>query len=113
MNVKVNLNFFFEILFKENQEFYNNYKKNLEKCINANSKLVSEIDNKTNPILNSFAIEYQKKLKLKKEDVLNLKNKLIIGMGGSSAGTKAINAYLQGNLFFFDNYDPRYLNNFF
>ena len=113
MNVKVNLNFFFDILFKENQEFYNNYKKNLDKCINANSKLVSSINNKTNPIINSFSIEYQKKLKLKKEEGLNLKHKLIIGMGGSSAGTKAINAYLEGNLFFFDNYDPRYLNSFF
>ena len=101
MNIKINLNFFFDILFKENKEFYNNYQKNLEKCINANSKLVSEINNKTNPIMESFGIEYQKKLKLKKEEGLNLKHKLIIGMGGSSAGTKAINAYMQGNLFFF------------
>lgn len=113
MNIKINLNFFFDILFKENKEFYNNYQKNLEKCIDANSKLVSEINNKTNPIISSLEIDYQKELRKKNEQVPISKKKLIIGMGGSSAGTKAINTYLEGNLFFFDNYDPRYLNSFF
>ena len=51
MNIKINLNFFFDILFKENKEFYNNYQKNLEKCIDANSKLVFEIKNKILPQL--------------------------------------------------------------
>ena len=101
MNIKINLNFFFDILFKENKEFYNNYQKNLEKCINANSKLVSEINNKTNPIIKSFEIDYQRELRQKNEQFPILKKKLIIGMGGSSAGTKAINTYLEGNLFFF------------
>ena len=113
MNIKINLSFFFDLLFKENKEFYNNYQKNLEKCIDANSKLVSEINNKTNPIISSFEIQYQKELRQKNEQVPIPKNKLIIGMGGSSAGTKAINTYLESNLFFFDNYDPRYLNSFF
>ena len=101
MNIKINLNFFFDILFKENKEFYNNYQKNLEKCIDANSKLVSEINNKTNPTISSLEIDYRKELRKKNEQFPILKKKLIIGMGGSSAGTKAINTYLEGNLFFF------------
>jgi len=34
-------------------------------------------------------------------------------MGGSSAGAKAINMRIEGNVFFLDNYDPTYLQNFF
>jgi len=83
MNIKINLNFFFDILFKENKEFYNNYQKNLEKCIDANSKLVSEINNKTNPIISSLEIDYQKEFRQKNEQVPISKKKLIIGMGGS------------------------------
>ena len=101
MNIKINLNFFFDILLRDNKEFYNNYQKNLEKCVNANLKLVSEINNKTNPIIESFEIDYQKELRQKNEQVPISQKKLIIGMGGSSAGTKAINTYLEGNLFFF------------
>ena len=34
-------------------------------------------------------------------------------MGGSSAGAKAINMRIEGNVFFLDNYDPTHLQNFF
>ncbi len=86
------------------------YKQNLEKCIKCLcSKLLLEINNKSNEIINSFDINYQKKIRSLKKEKLNVKkNILVIGMGGSSAGAKAINSFINCKvIFFFDNYDLR------
>jgi len=88
------------------------YKKNLKKCIIAAEKLNLEIEKKSNPIINSFDLVYQNTIKKKRDQIQAKKKKLVIGLGGSSAGAKAINGYLGYNIDFFDNYDPSYVSNF-
>ncbi len=36
-----------------------------------------------------------------------------MGLGGSSAGAKALSMYLGNSIYFFDNYDLRYIDDFF
>ena len=113
MSNQINLNYFFDgssRFYLGSSEFY---KKNLQKCLDASNKLDLEIKNQSNEIIKSFNINYQKKIKIKKNQLQIKKNLLVIGMGGSSAGAKALNGFLKKNIFFFDNYDPLYLSNFF
>lgn len=112
MNISFDLNCFFDGSLGYDLKTRKEYKKNLEKCIAAGEKLNSEVEKKTNSIINSFEQSYQNKIKLEKDKIKNKKNKLIIGLGGSSAGAKAINQYLGYNFYFFDNYDPAYIYNF-
>ncbi len=112
MNISFDLNCFFDGSLGYDLKTRKEYKKNLEKCIAAGEKLNSEVGKKTNSIINSFEQSYQNKIKLEKDKIKNKKNKLIIGLGGSSAGAKAINQYLGYNFYFFDNYDPAYIYNF-
>ena len=112
MNISFDLNYFFDGSLGYDLKTKKEYKKNLEKCIAAGEKLILEVEKKTNPIINSFKQDYQNKIKLEKDKIKNKKNKLIIGLGGSSAGAKAINQYLGYNFYFFDNYDPAYIYNF-
>ena len=112
MNISFDLNCFFDGSLGYDLKTREEYKKNLEKCIAAGEKLNSEVGKKTNSIINSFEQSYQNKIKLEKDKIKNKKNKLIIGLGGSSAGAKAISAYLGYNFYFFDNYDPAYIYNF-
>ena len=112
MNISFDLNCFFDGSLGYDLKTKEEYKKNLEKCTAAGEKLNSEVEKKTNPIINLFEQSYQNKIKLEKDKIKKKKNKLIIGLGGSSAGTKAINQYLGYNFYFFDNYDPKYIYNF-
>ena len=111
MNLDINLKYFFN----KNYNFRSTdeYKKNLSNCHAASQKLILEIKNQSNEIVNSFSIDYQNKIKLLRDKIVKKKNQLVIGMGGSSAGAKAINMYLGSSTLFLDNYDPEYLNNFF
>ena len=112
MNISFDLSCFFDGSLGYNLKARKEYKKNLEKCIIAGEKLNLEVEKKSNPIINSFEQSYQNKIKLEKGKIKKKKNKLIIGLGGSSAGAKAINQYLGCNFYFFDNYDPAYIYNF-
>ena len=112
MNISFDLNCFFDGSLGYNLKTREEYKKNLEKCIAAGEKINLEVEKKTNSIINSFEQSYQNKIKLEKHKINNKKNQIIIGLGGSSAGAKAINQYLGYNFYFFDNYDPAYIYNF-
>ena len=113
MNTRINLDFFFNrsigIDLKKNEI----YKNNLKKCSQAADKLVFEIKNQSNEIFHSFSFNYQQNIKIKRDKIKRKKNVLVVGMGGSSAGTKAISSYLGKNIFYLDNYDPNFINNFF
>ena len=112
MNISFDLSCFYDGSLGYDLRTKKEYKKNLEKCIVAGEKLNLEVEKKTNSIIDSFEQSYQDKIKLEKKIIHNKKNKLIIGLGGSSAGAKAINQYLDYNFYFFDNYDPEYIYNF-
>ncbi|MDC0425826.1 hypothetical protein OAL80_02990 [Pelagibacteraceae bacterium] len=89
------------------------YKKNIELCSNASEKVSKEIKEQSNEIFNSFTFSYQNSTKLIRDKIIKKKYQLVVGMGGSSAGAKAINMRIEGNVFFLDNYDPTYLQNLF
>ena len=113
MNTSINLDCFFDGTLGYDFRSSEKYKKNLDKCQKASEKLILEVKKKSNEVINSFGLDYQKKIKLKKANILEKNKKLVIGLGGSSAGAKALNAYLAGSIYFFDNYDPRYMSAFF
>jgi glucose-6-phosphate isomerase len=113
MNTSVDLNFFFDGSLGYDLRSKEEYKKNLNKCQVASEKLIFEIKEKSNEIINSFSNDYQKKIKSQKAKIVEKKNKLVIGLGGSSAGAKALSSYLDTGIYFFDNYDPKYISNFF
>ena len=112
MHLKISQKWFFEKL-KSSPLLTKLYKQNLKKSLRACEKLLLEKNNKSNEIINSFDINYQKKIESFKKKINVKKNILVIGMGGSSAGAKAINSIINSNIFFFDNYDLNYLFNFF
>jgi glucose-6-phosphate isomerase len=113
MNTSVDLNFFFDGSLGYDLRSKEEYKKNLNKCQVASEKLIFEIKEKSNEIINSFSNDYQKKIKSQKAKIVEKKNKLVIGLGGSSAGAKALSSYLDKGIYFFDNYDPKHISNFF
>jgi glucose-6-phosphate isomerase len=113
MTISIDLNCFFDSTLGYDLRSTEEYKKNLDKCQKASEKLILEIKEKSNEIISSFSLEYQNKIKLQKQKIVEKKNKLVIGLGGSSAGAKAISSYLDKGIYFFDNYDPKYISNFF
>lgn len=89
------------------------YEVNLKKSFDIASKLKKEYENGNNEILNSFSSEYQKKIRiLKKKINIQNKKKVIIGIGGSSSGAKAISHFIGDDIIYFDNLDYSYLKNF-
>ena len=113
MHINIDLNCLFDGSLGYNLKDKDVFKKNIEKCIDAAKKINLEIYNKSNEIINSFSFNYQKKIKEQKKFIKIKNKKLVIGLGGSSAGAKAISSYLDREIFFFDNYDPKFINNFF
>lgn len=113
MSFKINLDSLFDGSLGFDLRDREEYKIRLETCLKASEKLILEIKNRSNEITNSFSYEYQKKIKSLKNKMNVKKNKLVIGLGGSSSGAKAISMYLGDNVFFFDNYDPQYIDLFF
>src|SRR6056300_1055535 len=112
MNISYDLSCLFDGSLGYDLKKKDEYKKNLEKFIFASKKLSSKIEQRTNSIISSFELNYKKQIQIQKDKIKKKKNKLIIGLGGSSAGAKAINGYLGHDFYFFDNYDPKYLSNF-
>jgi len=113
MSLDINLEYFFDGSMGYNLKSTGEYKKNIELCSKASEKVSKEIKEQSNEIFNSFTFGYQNSIKLIRDKIIKKKYQLVVGMGGSSAGAKAINMRIEGNVFFLDNYDPTYLQNFF
>jgi glucose-6-phosphate isomerase len=113
MSLDINLEYFFDGSMGYNLKSTEEYKKNIELCSNASEKVSKEIKEQSNEIFNSFTFGYQNSTKLIRDKIIKKKYQLVVGMGGSSAGAKAINMRIEGNVFFLDNYDPTYLQNLF
>lgn len=110
--LKFDLSFFFN---KKNFNLEDNdeYKVNFKKAQAASKILQKELQLEENQILQSFTKKYQQNIKNYKKKI-NIKNKkkVVIGLGGSSAGSKAIANYVNEEIIFFDNLDYNHLNNF-
>ena len=97
--------------------FFNNnflnlsiYKKNLKKTKNTFKCLVEDFEKNQIPLLDSFTKSYEFDFSLKTiKKFSKYKNIIIIGMGGSILGSKAIYSFLKKKIkkevFFFDNLD--------
>ena len=112
MSLNINLEYFFDGSMGYNLKSTEEYKKSIDLCNKASEKISKEIKEQSNEIFNSFTLSYQNSTKLIRDKIIKKKYQLVIGMGGSSAGAKAINMRIEGNVFFLDNYDPTYLQNF-
>jgi len=96
--------------FKDNKKF----KENLNRAKDESKKLYDEFKNGQNEILQSFSSTYQKKIrKLKKTIDCRNKKKIVIGLGGSSSGAKALSFFIKDDVIYFDNLDYEYFKNFF
>ena len=113
MSLDINLEYFVDGSMGYNLKSTEEYKKNIDLCSVASEKVSKEIKEQSNEIFNSFTLNYQNSTKLIRDKIIKKKYQLVVGMGGSSAGAKAINMRIEGNVFFLDNYDPTYLQNFF
>ena len=83
------------IFFTQNSFFRSN-KKIKKKTYKELRKFIAEIKKNKYPLLSSYNPEF--KLNFQKKKISNLKNKknfLIIGMGGSILGAKAIYSFLK------------------
>ena len=105
--------FFFK---KEGLNFNNNskFKKNLNISISESCKLLEEHTKGNNEILHSFTENYQKKIRKLKQIVLHKnKRKVVIGLGGSSSGAKALSFFIKDDIIYLDNIDYEYFKKFF
>lgn len=111
--IKFDNSFFFDencFNFKNNSDF----QKNLKSSSLEAEKLFREFNDGKNEVLSSFTGNYQKKIrKLKKKIDYKNKKKVVIGLGGSSSGAKALSFFMDDETIYFDNLDYKYLKNFF
>lgn len=90
------------------------YKKNIELAISSSDKILKEFHDGSNEILESFTENYQKRIRsIRKKISFQNKKKIVIGLGGSSSGAKALSFYINSEIIFFDNLDYSYFKNFF
>ena len=73
MNTSIDLNCFFDGTLGHDLKSSKEYKKNLDKCQIASEKLILEIKEKSNEAINSFGYDYQAKIKLKKDKIVEKK----------------------------------------
>ena len=105
--------FFFS---KNGLDFKNNrkYIKNLNLSKIKSAEILEEFSEGKNQILQSFTSKYQKGIRELNETVkFKDKKKVIIGIGGSSSGAKALSFFLNDKTIYFDNLDYEYFKNFF
>ena len=69
MNISFDLGYLFDGSLGYDLKKKDEYKKNLEKCIFASEKLTSEVDQKTNSIISSFELNYQKQIQIQKNKI--------------------------------------------
>ena len=111
--INLDNSFFFD---KKGFDFNNHeqFVKNLDKTKEISDQLLKEYDAGENEVIESFTKKYQSKIrKLKHEIDIKNKKKVVIGLGGSSSGAKALSFYIDGEIIFFDNLDYEYFINFF
>ena len=111
--ININNNFFFN---KKGFDFNNSidFKKNLDIVKKKSDLLCEEFNQKKNQILQSFSSDYQIKVRSIKKSIDNQnKKKIVIGLGGSSSGAKALSFFIRDEIIYFDNLDFEYLKNFF
>ena len=90
------------------------YKKNIELAISSSDKILKDLHEGSNEVLESFTENYQKKIRsIRKKISYQNKKKIVIGLGGSSSGAKALSFYINNEIIFFDNLDYSYFKNFF
>ena len=105
--------FFFD---EKLSNFYSDdtFKQNLKLSHLKSEELKNEFKNNDNEILQSFTRKYQEGIrKIKKNIKIDNKKKIIIGLGGSSSGAKAMSFFLNDEIVYFDNLDIEYFLNFF
>ena len=100
-----------ENFFKDYAPQSSRYYQNIKKTKKIYSEIVKEIEDEKNPLFGTFKKEY-------KFDFTNLlikkfskyKNIIVVGIGGSTLGSKCIHSFLKKKIkkkiFFFDNLDP-------
>lgn len=92
----------------------NNYKKNLSLALKKSDILLQEFTDGKNEVLQSFTKTYQNKIRnFNLELDIKNKKKIVVGLGGSSSGAKALSFYMKDKVVYFDNLDYDYLKNFF
>ena len=97
--------FFFS---KNGLDFKNNrkYIKNLNLSKIKAAEILEEFSEGKNQILQSFTSKYQKGIRELNETVkFKDKKKVIIGIGGSSSGAKALSFFLNDKTIYFYNLD--------
>jgi hypothetical protein len=73
MITSIDLNYFFDGNPEYDLRSTEEYKKNLNKCQVASEKLIFEIKEKSNEIINSFGNDYQNKIKSQKAKIVEKK----------------------------------------
>ena len=95
MTIEINLNSFFKNFLDKDQKIH--YDNNLKTCKNIGAKIKEEINSNQNEIFNSLTQAYQSKIFSLKNQLDKSKKKLIIGIGGSTAGLKSFTEYTDQN----------------
>jgi glucose-6-phosphate isomerase len=104
--------FFFEKDFL-NFNTSSTFQKNLELSLKKSEKLYIEFEEGKSEILNSFTKKYQKKTTKLKERIKYKEKKIVIGLGGSSSGAKALSFFIDDKIVYFDNLDYKFTKKFF
>ena len=104
--------FFFEKDFL-NFNTSSTFQKNLELSLKESEKLYIEFEEGKSEILNSFTKKYQKKITKLKERIKYKEKKIVIGLGGSSSGAKALSFFIDDKIVYFDNLDYKFTKKFF
>tara|TARA_B100002052_G_scaffold53013_1_gene46132 strand:- start:314 stop:1519 length:1206 start_codon:yes stop_codon:yes gene_type:complete len=108
MTIEINLNSFFKNFLDKDQKIH--YDNNLKTCKNIGAKIKEEINSNQNEIFNSLTQAYQSKIFSLKNQLDKSKKKLIIGIGGSTAGLKSFTEYTDQNYLFIDNLNYSKIN---
>ena len=108
MTIEINLNSFFKNFLDKDQKIH--YDNNLKTCKKIGAKIKEEINSKQNEIFNSLTQAYQSKIFSLKNQLDKSKKKLIIGIGGSTAGLKSFTEYTDQKYLFIDNLNYSKIN---
>ena len=108
MTIEINLNSFFKNFLDKDQKIH--YDNNLKTCKKIGEKIKEDINSNQNEIFNSLTQAYQSKIFSLKNQLDKSNKKLIIGIGGSTAGLKSFTEYTNQNYLFIDNLNYSKIN---
>ena len=95
-----NSSFFDKKIFDFNNN--SNFKKNYDLSKKKGDELSKEFTEGKNEILNSFTSSYQEKIRIHYNQInLKDKKKVVIGLGGSSSGAKALSFFKNDDIIIF------------